>query len=84
MTTSISIKTGPLTAERIFVDDAAAQQILLAYAKQSGALDSMTNQQKLQYIVDSLVTKMVTEARAERRMEINAAAANEINAINFA
>lgn len=55
MATTLSIKIGPLTAQRQFADDAKAQETLLAFYKAFDlGPDTATNQEKLDAIVNWL------------------------------
>jgi hypothetical protein len=61
MATAIGISTGPLTANRTFQNDAAAQEILLRFA---ASIDAQgTNAQKLMAVTDWCVGQIQKGAR---------------------
>jgi hypothetical protein len=79
MATEISITTGGLSAKRTFNDDTAAQKILLNYAASIEAQG--TAQQKLQAVVDRIVSDIQNGARGYQfsveRDALNASIAEE-------
>lgn len=65
MATTISIKVGNVTAERTFVNDAKAIEVLRLYAERLDVDPNATNKVKLQHVVDNLVTEIVRGGRAQ-------------------
>jgi len=80
MASAITLKVGALTTTRSFADDAQVQSVLLrAFAPP----DELSNQAKLDYVMDRIVERILYEARRSRERELQAAAAgtaaSEIN-----
>lgn len=65
MATSITLKTGPLTATLSTNNDAKAGEVLRLYAERRGCAPEATNREKLQFIVDQLVDEIAREGKAQ-------------------
>ena len=82
MATSITLKTGPLTATLSTNNDATAQEIMLRFAHATGAQTSWTNQQKLDHVAAQLRDYMLRIAREryiqEESATIQASAQNAV------
>jgi hypothetical protein len=63
MATSLTLKTGQLTATKTTNNDATAQEIMLRFAHATGAQRTWTNQQKLDHVTGQLVEYMLRIAR---------------------
>lgn len=81
MASAITLKIGPVTATHSFTDDAKVQDVLMrAYAPP----DEMTNQQKLDYVLDRVLEDMLTRSRRIRQRELEAQAGDTVvNEINY-
>lgn len=83
MATSITLKTGPLTATLSTNNDASAQEVLLRFAHATGADAAWPSQQKLDHAAAQLADYMMRIARERYIMEesanIQAAAINNVH-----
>lgn len=72
MASAITLKVGPLTVTQNFTDDVKVQDVLTRFAAPP---EGLTNQQRLDYVLDRLMERILYEARRSRERELNAAAA---------